>query len=216
MRAGGARPLGRDLAFATVTERPGTRLQSGVRRFDSGRGLCDTRPDPLRNARMTAAGVLSCTVILVPICNTCLQDKPDEEFSWRSKDRGQRQRYCKECKRQYNKSWYEQHRDEQKNRVAQRAIAHAGTRRAWLAKAKDKPCTDCGVKYPPYVMDFDHVRGSKLANVGHMATSRSWYSLRAVEEEILKCDLVCANCHRERTHQRGYRPVAQLDRAPTS
>ena len=30
---------------------------------------------------------------------------------------------------------------------------------------KDKPCADCGIKYPYYVMDFDHVRGDKKTAV---------------------------------------------------
>lgn len=59
------------------------------------------------------------------------------------------------------------------------------------------PCADCGNYYPHYVMDFDHRDPSiKTMNVSRMV------SLRGVEtilEEIAKCDLVCANCHRERT-----------------
>jgi len=46
-------------------------------------------------------------------------------------------------------------------------------------------------------MDFDHVRGKKLKAVGQLLTSRS---LAVVIAEIAKCDLVCANCHRERTY----------------
>jgi hypothetical protein len=59
---------------------------------------------------------------------------------------------------------------------------------------------DCGQTFPPYVMDFDHVRGEKKYNVGLMASSG--YSLKMIAAEIQKCDLVCANCHRIRTHQR--------------
>jgi len=67
--------------------------------------------------------------------------------------------------------------------------------------AKDVPCADCGVKYPPYVMDFDHRPGEvKLFNVGQ---SRSGRPLEDILLEIKKCDVVCSNCHRERTHQRS-------------
>ena len=68
-------------------------------------------------------------------------------------------------------------------------------RRSLIASYKDVPCADCGVKYPPYVMDFDH-RGDKVQGVAGM-WSRSMEVLLA---EIAKCDVVCANCHRERTH----------------
>ena len=73
-------------------------------------------------------------------------------------------------------------------------------RRAIIRAAKDIPCTDCHRQYPYYVMDLDHVRGTKVINLG-LAIARG-YSERAIHEEIAKCDVVCANCHRERTYQR--------------
>jgi len=47
-------------------------------------------------------------------------------------------------------------------------------------------------------MDFDHVRGAKRF---HLSESEH-KSKRLIKEEIRKCDLVCANCHRIRTHER--------------
>jgi hypothetical protein len=69
----------------------------------------------------------------------------------------------------------------------------------FISSAKDKPCEDCGVKYPPYVMDLDHVRGRKICNVSAMTASASF---KRIVEEISKCDVVCSNCHRERTYAR--------------
>ena len=62
---------------------------------------------------------------------------------------------------------------------------------------KDGPCTDCGGRFPPECMDWDHLRDKKfdLAN----ANTRSPASILA---EIAKCELVCANCHRIRTKGR--------------
>ena len=67
-----------------------------------------------------------------------------------------------------------------------------------LLELKRSPCLDCGISYPPEVMEFDHVpgRGGKLHNVSRL------HSLRAILAEIEKCDLVCANCHRVRTSKR--------------
>jgi hypothetical protein len=67
-----------------------------------------------------------------------------------------------------------------------------------LRSLKSQPCSDCGLSYPPVVMDFDHVRGVKECDVGQMG-GRAW---RLVVEEIQKCDLVCSNCHRQRTSLR--------------
>lgn len=64
--------------------------------------------------------------------------------------------------------------------------------------AKDRPCADCGREFPSYVMDLDHVRGEKVMAVGAMvARCVSYERLLA---EIAKCDVVCSNCHRERTY----------------
>ncbi len=65
---------------------------------------------------------------------------------------------------------------------------------------KDGPCVDCGVKYPSYVMDFDHRDSkTKLTNINQMIHLHS-YSKNKILKEIQKCDLVCANCHRIRTN----------------
>jgi hypothetical protein len=74
--------------------------------------------------------------------------------------------------------------------------------RALIANAKNKPCADCNRRYPFYVMQFDHVRGKKAFTVGHGV--RSVRNSRSLLEEIKKCDVVCANCHAIRTHERGY------------
>ena len=73
---------------------------------------------------------------------------------------------------------------------------------AEIAEAKDRPCADCGVAYPRYVMQFDHVRGEKSFTIGHAV--RAVRSMEALREEIAKCDIVSANCHAIRTHGRGY------------
>jgi hypothetical protein len=63
---------------------------------------------------------------------------------------------------------------------------------------KSKPCADCSESYPPYVMDFDHKSGKEFC----IAKCAGRVSRRRLLKEAAKCDVVCANCHRERTHQR--------------
>jgi hypothetical protein len=67
-----------------------------------------------------------------------------------------------------------------------------------IRDAKSRPCADCGQVYPPYVMDFDHVRGKKRFNIGLFRAGHT--RPKEVLAEIAKCDVVCANCHRERTY----------------
>lgn len=64
-----------------------------------------------------------------------------------------------------------------------------------IREAKARPCADCGQPFPLCVMDFDHVRGTKLFSL----SSAGQRALATVLAEIAKCDVVCANCHRIRT-----------------
>lgn len=70
----------------------------------------------------------------------------------------------------------------------------------YIQKLKSStPCMDCKISYPYYVMDFDHVRGRKQKNVMELIPT---LSKKKIDEEIAKCEIVCSNCHRVRTHQR--------------
>jgi hypothetical protein len=83
--------------------------------------------------------------------------------------------------------------------------ARSGRIHAVAAKA-GQPCTDCGGVFHQAAMEFDHVpeRGPKLFNLG-----RSDRSVKAVEIEMAKCDIVCANCHRIRTWNRNHGQAEQ-------
>ena len=71
--------------------------------------------------------------------------------------------------------------------------------RQYVREVKESsPCTDCGVSYPYYVMQFDHTGTNKIFNVGTISNR----TLSAIQMEIAKCELVCANCHAIRTHNR--------------
>jgi len=59
-------------------------------------------------------------------------------------------------------------------------------------------CVDCGEKNQ-IVLDFDHIKDKKY-NVSRMI--HDGFSWKAILNEIKKCEVVCANCHRIRTHDR--------------
>lgn len=67
-----------------------------------------------------------------------------------------------------------------------------------IAEKKSVPCVDCGVSYPSFVMDFDHLKDKKFNIAGAPVKG---YSLKKILIEIAKCDVVCSNCHRLRTHR---------------
>lgn len=64
-----------------------------------------------------------------------------------------------------------------------------------MLQFKYQPCCDCNKQYPYYVMDIDHIKGKKLFNLAHSYK----YSLREVITELSKCEVICSNCHRERS-----------------
>lgn len=99
--------------------------------------------------------------------------------------------------REYQKNWMRQHAE------AARASCRARKRMLTqkVADYKNRPCADCGQSFPSYVMDLDHVCGTKVADVSHLVSmGRPW---KVIEAEIRKCEVVCANCHRIRTHVRA-------------
>lgn len=63
---------------------------------------------------------------------------------------------------------------------------------------RDNPCVDCG-EDDPVVLEFDHLRDKEFS-IAKGLQDRNW---QAVLDEMAKCDVVCANCHRRRTARRG-------------
>jgi hypothetical protein len=63
-----------------------------------------------------------------------------------------------------------------------------------LAFFKAHPCVECG-EGDPVVLEFDHLH-DKSFSIGQALCTRNW---RSILDEIEKCEVVCANCHRRRT-----------------
>ena len=59
-------------------------------------------------------------------------------------------------------------------------------------------CVDCG-ETNHVVLDFDHLKDKKY-NISRMI--HDGFSWAAIKKEMAKCEVVCANCHRIRTHNR--------------
>ena len=77
----------------------------------------------------------------------------------------------------------------------------------WRRRTKEKlvefhggVCVDCGYSGPPFMYDFDHREPDKKE---FSLSKKSCWSYERQLEETRKCDLVCANCHRFRTHRQN-------------
>lgn len=107
-----------------------------------------------------------------------------------------------EDRKRYARQHYLANQDVYKTRAAASNPRQKALIRECIVNAKDKPCADCGIKYPYYVMQFDH-RGDddKVYTISQF--NRKGFSLKRLMAEIEKCDVVCANCHAERTFRRS-------------
>lgn len=130
-------------------------------------------------------------------CSRCGRERPIDEFVWR-RSRGAWGSHCRACRAEYGRAHYS------KNREAYKARAAAHKRRALqermeilLAYFKANPCVDCG-ETDPVVLEFDHLRDKRFTIGGQLA----YHKWERLLEEIAKCDVVCANCHRRRTARR--------------
>lgn len=128
-------------------------------------------------------------------CGRCGQLKPISEFAWRRTHRGQRDNYCRDCRAEYKREHYERHRDRYISQAVRRKEALAAERAEYVVDFLSKrSCVDCGER-DPLVLEFDHLANKKF-NIAKGLRNRSW---QAIVDEIAKCDVVCANCHRRRT-----------------
>lgn len=132
-------------------------------------------------------------------CSSCKLELPLESFN---KKKDSLQPYCRPCDNKQARDYYASNRDHHKSVVLKRNKKYLAEARAWVRELKESnPCQDCGISYPWYVMDFDHVRGEKFDNVSKLLANAAAKS--KIQAEIDKCELVCSNCHRERTFSRS-------------
>ena len=76
-----------------------------------------------------------------------------------------------------------------------RLAANLRNSRLVLERLAKSACIDCGI-VDWLVLQFDH-RGEKTRDIGWFVSSGS--PARRVADELDKCDVRCANCHRRRT-----------------
>jgi hypothetical protein len=125
---------------------------------------------------------------------------PLEAFNKNSTRKDGLQSMCRECWKIYYKENYYL-RGKEKERLRNNRVKNYRVFADLVKGAKDVPCIDCGVKYPPHVMQFDHLPEHEKKFT--IANSARFHSLKKIKEEILKCEVVCANCHAIRTWERA-------------
>jgi len=123
----------------------------------------------------------------------CGVEKPLTEFHRRYDGH---QWWCRACRRAWDSRYHASVRELRKAQRADRRDRLVARMRQLKAAA----CMDCGGRFHPAAMTFDHRPGTeKLRDLATLA-ARGLTGL--FERELAKCDLVCANCHAVRTFRR--------------
>lgn len=135
-------------------------------------------------------------------CPACKETKPLGEFP-PHRTRGTQSR-CRPCYANYQREYYRnrvatdyEYRDRKKlwRDARHKEKVEAQQRKIW-DYLLDNPCVDCGEK-DPVVLEFDHVRGQKKFSISSVLRAETNWKI--LVDEIAKCDVRCANCHRRKT-----------------
>ena len=95
--------------------------------------------------------------------------------------------------RQYRRDYYAKNRASEKKRIYQRVK----DLKVWLKEYKlTLKCIKCPETHPA-CLDFHHRDPTeKESNISRIVAVKGW-SIEHILEEIKKCDVLCANCHRK-------------------
>lgn len=101
---------------------------------------------------------------------------------------------------EYHRNYYHANKERlNERRKITRADAKSRMRNLIWKYLAEHPCTGCG-ETDPIVLEFNHRDPkTKVHNISDMITH--FWSLKSIMEEIEKCDVLCANCHRRLTAQ---------------
>ena len=82
--------------------------------------------------------------------------------------------------------------------ISRRRDKRNNMRKYLMEYKQSRGCSDCGESYPYYMLDFDHLEDKKH----NLSALGQFNSLDELKDEVAKCEVVCANCHRIRTYNR--------------
>lgn len=135
-------------------------------------------------------------------CSKCDTTKPLDDFHVNRTRRDGRQVSCKSCMSIRNRAYYLATPERNWQRKASNEAAKRKARKHVTAYLREHPCVDCG-EDDIVVLEFDHVKGSKILAVSEMVGRGM--GVATIDAEIAKCKVRCANCHRRITHRRRKR-----------
>ena len=130
------------------------------------------------------------------ICTKCKKDKEPQDFPVRSSSKDGRASACKRCAAEYAKKSYQEGDKERKSKNQRKTFQrNIGMLKEYLSGKECKECKEKDIE----VFEFDHTDPKeKKHNVSEMVWHYSW---KKILQEIEKCQILCANCHRRKTNR---------------
>ena len=133
------------------------------------------------------------------VCSKCGIEKPINEYSFKNKSLNIHHGECKDCTRLLIKNHYNKNKEyylgkaqKRNNNLRLEVLDYINQ---YLQK---NPCIDCG-ETDIVVLEFDHKRDQFVKFRAVSSLVRARFTLEKVKEEIKKCEVRCANCHRRKT-----------------
>lgn len=146
-------------------------------------------------------------------CTVCRIEKELHEFSLRSTVLKTRHYTCKECHKIAARKYYQENKERSKylvknwqanNKEKRKKTANKHARKKQREQKqlavdyKGGKCEDCNQVFPNYCYDFHHIDSTQKEM--HMSIALTAKGFEYCKEELDKCVMLCACCHRIRHH----------------
>lgn len=120
-------------------------------------------------------------------CFKCKEYKSGNMFNKDKSRKSGLQVYCKDC----TKKW---RRENKKLLYSNMKKSYDKKRKSFVEYKKGLKCQQCGENHSACLVFHHRNPDKKEFNIAHVVCSSS---LENIKKEIVKCDVLCANCHRK-------------------
>jgi hypothetical protein len=129
------------------------------------------------------------------VCGRCKEEKALDSFPFRNRKNNVRHPACLTCWKEIRKVSYESNKESTLRRIKKNKKRNKEWYREYKKTLK---CCECGENHPA-CLDFHHMDPTKK-EIEISSFINNTYSINTIMEEIEKCMVLCANCHRKLHH----------------
>lgn len=131
------------------------------------------------------------------ICSTCKTPKLESEFNKNKSRKDNLNTICKICSRERSKRYYKENPVKHKENVKSRKLQIDQENQTKVIEYLLKhPCIRCN-ESDILTLEFDHIVDKEINICTALQLGWTW---KRIEKEISKCQVLCANCHRRKSH----------------